>query len=141
MRQTCIFSGTSHPGLVDKICNWLGDTPSKVALTKFKNGETSVEIRELASGIDQDCFVSNALQKHRCETKMSSSCNLAAPSTSLPLQPSPISSSSSSSSSSLPWYCLADRCSQDERLGHGTAHYDLCVQGRICQVCDGWVLH
>lgn len=84
MRQTCIFSGTSHPGLVDKICNWLGDTPSKVALTKFKNGETSVEIRELASGIGQDCFVSNALQKHRCETKMSSSCNLAAPSTSLP---------------------------------------------------------
>jgi len=46
MRQTCIFSGSSHPGLVDKICNWLGDTPGKVALGKFKNGETSVEIRK-----------------------------------------------------------------------------------------------
>lgn len=46
MRQTAIFSGSSHPHLVDKICGWLGESPSKVALGKFKNGETSVEIRE-----------------------------------------------------------------------------------------------
>ena len=44
MRQTCIFSGSSHPQLVEAICARLGSQPSKVELKKFSNGETSVEI-------------------------------------------------------------------------------------------------
>jgi ribose-phosphate pyrophosphokinase len=44
MRQTCIFSGSSHPQLVEAICARLGSQPSQVALRKFSNGETSVEI-------------------------------------------------------------------------------------------------
>lgn len=55
MRQTCIFSGSSHPALVDKICQYLGDTPGKVALSKFKNGETSVEIQ--TSVRDKNVFI------------------------------------------------------------------------------------
>ncbi|KAL1297944.1 hypothetical protein AAFC00_006457 [Neodothiora populina] len=55
MRQTAIFSGSSHPALVDKICNWLGESPGKVALGKFKNGETSVEIH--SSVRDKNVFI------------------------------------------------------------------------------------
>lgn len=44
MRQTCIFSGSSHPQLVEAICARLGSQPSQVELKKFSNGETSVEI-------------------------------------------------------------------------------------------------
>jgi len=44
MRQTCIFSGSSHPQLVTAICDRLGQKPAKVDLRKFSNGETSVEI-------------------------------------------------------------------------------------------------
>lgn len=47
MRQTCIFSGSSHPKLVEAICDRLGAKPAKVDLKKFANGETSVEISEL----------------------------------------------------------------------------------------------
>ncbi|EME47339.1 hypothetical protein DOTSEDRAFT_69311 [Dothistroma septosporum NZE10] len=55
MRQTCIFSGSSHPYLVEAICERLGQKPSRVELKKFSNGETSVEIK--ASVRDQDVFV------------------------------------------------------------------------------------
>ncbi|KAK4505235.1 hypothetical protein PRZ48_003198 [Zasmidium cellare] len=55
MRQTCIFSGSSHPHLVESICERLGQKPSQVELKKFSNGETSVEIK--ASVRDQDVFV------------------------------------------------------------------------------------
>lgn len=44
MRGCCIFSGSSHPSLVQHICDRLGQNPSKVELKKFSNGETSVEI-------------------------------------------------------------------------------------------------
>lgn len=44
MRQTCIFSGSSHPKLVDTICERLGQKPANVELKKFANGETSVEM-------------------------------------------------------------------------------------------------
>jgi len=44
MRGACIFSGTSHPILVDAICERLGSKPANVDLKKFANGETSVEI-------------------------------------------------------------------------------------------------
>lgn len=46
MRQTCIFSGSSHPSLVEDICERLGQKPSDAALKKFANGETSVEISQ-----------------------------------------------------------------------------------------------
>lgn len=46
MRQTCIFSGSSHPHLTDAICERLGKVPDNVDLRKFSNGETSVEISE-----------------------------------------------------------------------------------------------
>ncbi|KAF1818236.1 ribose-phosphate PYROPHOSPHOKINASE pyrophosphate synthetase [Dissoconium aciculare CBS 342.82] len=55
MRQTCIFSGSSHPQLVEAICARLGSQPSQVALRKFSNGETSVEIK--TSVRDQDVFI------------------------------------------------------------------------------------
>ena len=46
MRQTCIFSGSSHPLLVESISERLGQKTSDVALRKFANGETSVEISQ-----------------------------------------------------------------------------------------------
>jgi len=55
MRQTCIFSGSSHPTLVEAICQRLGKEPDKVELRKFSNGETSVEIK--TSVRDQDVFI------------------------------------------------------------------------------------
>ncbi|KAK3670388.1 ribose-phosphate pyrophosphokinase 1 [Recurvomyces mirabilis] len=55
MRQTAIFSGSSHPGLVDAITERLGCKPSKVGLSKFSNGETSVQI--YTSVRDQDVFI------------------------------------------------------------------------------------
>ncbi len=45
MRQTQIFSGSSHPGLVDAICERLGQSPAKAELGKFSNGETKVQLR------------------------------------------------------------------------------------------------
>ena len=44
MRQTCIFSGSSHPKLVEAICERLGQKEARAELKKFSNGETSVEI-------------------------------------------------------------------------------------------------
>ncbi|KAF2861577.1 phosphoribosyl pyrophosphokinase [Piedraia hortae CBS 480.64] len=55
MRGTCIFSGSSHPRLVDSICERLACAPSKVQLKKFANGETSVEIQ--TSVRDRDVFI------------------------------------------------------------------------------------
>jgi phosphoribosylpyrophosphate synthetase len=46
MRQTCIFSGSSHPSLVGDICERLGQKQADVDLRKFANGETSVEISQ-----------------------------------------------------------------------------------------------
>ncbi|KAF2668460.1 putative ribose phosphate diphosphokinase Prs1 [Microthyrium microscopicum] len=55
MRQTQIFGGSSHPVLVESICDWLGQKPGEVDLGKFSNGETSVQIR--ASIRNQDVFI------------------------------------------------------------------------------------
>lgn len=55
MRQTQIFSGSSHPTLVDRICDRLGQTPGRVELKKFSNGETSVQIH--TSVRNQDVFI------------------------------------------------------------------------------------
>lgn len=49
MRQTQIFSGNSHPSLVEGICERLGQRPGKAELRKFSNGETSVQIRQYES--------------------------------------------------------------------------------------------
>lgn len=55
MRQTQIFSGNSHPSLVEGICERLGQRPGKAELRKFSNGETSVQIQ--SSVRDQDVFI------------------------------------------------------------------------------------
>ncbi|KAL9009442.1 MAG: hypothetical protein Q9173_005532 [Seirophora scorigena] len=55
MRRVKIFSGSSHPGLVDAICERLGTQPAKRDLRKFSNGETSVSIE--TSIRDQDVFI------------------------------------------------------------------------------------
>ncbi|KAI4126837.1 MAG: hypothetical protein LQ338_003547 [Usnochroma carphineum] len=55
MRQVKIFSGSSHPWLVDAICERLGTQRAKCDLRKFSNGETSVSID--TSIRDQDVFV------------------------------------------------------------------------------------
>ena len=55
MRKTCVFSGSSHPQLVEAICERLGAKPAKVDLGKFACGETRVEIH--TSVRDQDVFI------------------------------------------------------------------------------------
>ncbi|KAI4142565.1 MAG: hypothetical protein LQ341_003174 [Variospora aurantia] len=55
MRRVKIFAGSSHPGLVDAICERLGTQPAKCDLRKFSNGETSVSIE--TSIRDQDVFI------------------------------------------------------------------------------------
>jgi len=44
MRQVKIFPGSSHPGLVDSICDRIGVSPAKAELGKFANGETKVQL-------------------------------------------------------------------------------------------------
>lgn len=47
-----VFSGSSNPGLVDRICDSLGVTPGKVKLTKFKSGESYVHYEESIRNLD-----------------------------------------------------------------------------------------
>ncbi|CCX31286.1 ribose-phosphate pyrophosphokinase 1 [Pyronema domesticum] len=55
MRRARIFSGSSHDGLTESICERLGTSVAKCRLRKFANGETSVEIG--CSVRDQDVFI------------------------------------------------------------------------------------
>jgi len=55
MRGVQIFSGNSHPGLADTICERLGTIPAKANLGKFANGETSVNIG--TSVRNQDVYI------------------------------------------------------------------------------------
>lgn len=55
MRGVQIFSGTSHPGLAETICERLGTSPAKADLGKFANGETSVNIG--VSVRNQDVYI------------------------------------------------------------------------------------
>ncbi|ORX65650.1 phosphoribosyl pyrophosphokinase [Basidiobolus meristosporus CBS 931.73] len=55
MRETKIFSGTSHPELAELITQRLGEKTSPVALKKFSNRETSIEIG--VSVRNQDVFI------------------------------------------------------------------------------------
>jgi ribose-phosphate pyrophosphokinase len=49
MRGALVFGGSSHPKLVEGICDRLGMKAGSATLGKFKNGETSVTIRMLAA--------------------------------------------------------------------------------------------
>lgn len=55
MRGAIVFSGSSHPALVDGICDRLGMRRGSAALSKFANGETSVQIQ--TSIRDKDVFI------------------------------------------------------------------------------------
>jgi len=55
MTEIKVFAGSSHPALVDKICERLGITRGKVKIGKFKNQETNVEIKESVRGCD--CYI------------------------------------------------------------------------------------
>jgi ribose-phosphate pyrophosphokinase len=55
MRGCCVFSGSSHPQLVENICERLGQKSASVISKKFSNGETSVEIK--TSVRDQEVFI------------------------------------------------------------------------------------
>ncbi|KAF2451087.1 phosphoribosyl pyrophosphokinase [Karstenula rhodostoma CBS 690.94] len=55
MRGAIVFSGSSHPTLVDGICDRLGMKRGTAQLSKFANGETSVHIH--TSVRDKDVFI------------------------------------------------------------------------------------
>ncbi|AET40007.1 ribose phosphate diphosphokinase subunit PRS5 Ecym_5240 [Eremothecium cymbalariae DBVPG len=55
MNNIIIFAGSSHPTLVEKICENLSIKPSQVKLGKFSNGETSIDIGE--SVREKDVYV------------------------------------------------------------------------------------
>lgn len=54
MRQTQIFSGSSHPTLVKDVCNRLGQEVSQAELGEFANGETKVNISMSFSSASTD---------------------------------------------------------------------------------------
>lgn len=55
MRGPIVLGGSSHPRLVQDICDRLGIEPGKSRLSKFSNNETSVELFE--SVREQDVYV------------------------------------------------------------------------------------
>ncbi|KAL9100118.1 MAG: hypothetical protein Q9163_004470 [Psora crenata] len=55
MRRVKVFSGSSHPLLVNAICERLGTSPAECDLWKFSNGEISVNIN--TSVRNQDVFI------------------------------------------------------------------------------------
>ncbi|KAJ8117503.1 hypothetical protein OPT61_g1305 [Boeremia exigua] len=55
MRSAIVFGGSSHPKLVDGVCDRLGMKPGSATLGKFKNGETSVTIH--TSIRNKDVFI------------------------------------------------------------------------------------
>jgi hypothetical protein len=71
MRGAIVFAGSSHPKLVEGICDRLGTKQGHATLGKFKNGETSVTIRTSAACTER--VPSNTAQTHQSVTRMSSS--------------------------------------------------------------------
>ncbi|GAA5803653.1 hypothetical protein HPULCUR_009136 [Helicostylum pulchrum] len=55
MKGPVILGGSSHPKLVQEICDRLGVEPGKSRLSKFSNNETSVELYE--SVREQDVYI------------------------------------------------------------------------------------
>jgi ribose-phosphate pyrophosphokinase len=47
-----IFSGSAHPELADKICEYLGQEPGKLLLEKFPDSETKVRILDNVRGLE-----------------------------------------------------------------------------------------
>ncbi|KAL6719749.1 ribose-phosphate pyrophosphokinase 1 [Lecanora helva] len=68
MRGAKIFSGSSHPLLVDAICERLGTSPAKADLKHFSNGETCVSIE--TSIRDQDVFIVQSGSKEANDSVM-----------------------------------------------------------------------
>jgi ribose-phosphate pyrophosphokinase len=56
MRGAIVFAGSSHPKLVEGICDRLGTKQGSATLGKFKNGETSVTIRTSSANVSQDAL-------------------------------------------------------------------------------------
>lgn len=52
VRNIVVFGGSSHPTLVDTICETLGIQEGQAEFSKFSVGETKVEIRESVRGKD-----------------------------------------------------------------------------------------
>ena len=78
MRGCTIFSGSSHPRLVEAICERLGQKPSNVDLKKFSNGETSVEI-STEIGLSRTSYTRLTVEQRRpSATRMCSSCRVGA---------------------------------------------------------------
>jgi hypothetical protein len=74
MRGAIVFSGSSHPKLVEGICDRLGMRQGSATLGKFKNGETSVTIRTFLLvflfGSFALFFLTQRMQTHRFEIRM-----------------------------------------------------------------------
>ncbi|KAI8807367.1 phosphoribosyltransferase-like protein [Cladochytrium replicatum] len=79
MRNLVVFSGSSHPQLVDAICQRLSLIPGKCVLNKFANRETNVEIKESVRDVDvyivqsgcghvNDNFMELLIMIHACRT-------------------------------------------------------------------------
>jgi len=47
-----LFGGTSNPHLTEKVCQYLGIMPGKIAATTFSDGETQIEIHENIRNMD-----------------------------------------------------------------------------------------
>jgi ribose-phosphate pyrophosphokinase len=52
MRNIVVLGGSSHPALTKSICNRLGISEGGAILSKFSNGETSVQIQDSVRGKD-----------------------------------------------------------------------------------------
>jgi hypothetical protein len=76
MRGAIVFAGSSHPKLVEGICDRLGTKQGSATLGKFKNGETSVTIRTSSASLHPP--QAHMKQTRLSETKMSSSSRAAA---------------------------------------------------------------
>lgn len=62
MRGVKVFSGRSHPALVESICERLGSSPAKCDLGNFANGEISVQIG--TSVRNEDVFIVQSGSPH-----------------------------------------------------------------------------
>ncbi|EXJ82497.1 ribose-phosphate pyrophosphokinase [Capronia epimyces CBS 606.96] len=62
MRGVKVFSGRSHPSLVESICQRLGSSPAKCDLGNFANGEISVQIG--TSVRNEDVFIVQSGSPH-----------------------------------------------------------------------------
>ena len=119
MRGAIVFGGTSHPKLVEGICDRLGMKPGSATLGKFKNGETSVTIRMFTCTPPPNAALARTLTARRyldpkqgCLHRPERKREVRSPALS----------------------CARWLMGQNQRLGHGAADYDLGLQRRLCKV-------